>query len=357
MIISISGRIRKAEKTTDISRMLLKSLFAVFLAAVSCCGDLFAQTGADKQINPYHKHYADSLKSMNYKPIFPLLARKAYKKGYDIPLPYGMSLTYFYMRQNIDISSTTIGFNDAQPLDLTDILQYGDVVNTTNVITFRPDLWILPFLNVYGIVGTGTSEVVVPLVEPVNFSTTQRFTVNNAGFGVTLAGGIGPVFLTIDNNMAWAWLEAVEKPVPAYNFDARVGHSFVHPRHPERSLTIWCGVFFQTLRTETKGDIAMSEVMSDETADALKEKIDNKIANDPDLSPLEKQALETFVGEGVDKLKTSTVHYELDKKIAGPWNLIFGAQYQFNKHWQLRCELGTFGQRSQFMLNLNWRFQ
>lgn len=85
-------------------------------------GNLGAQTGADKQINPYHKHYADSLKTMDYKPIFPLFGRKAYKKGYDIPLPYGVSLTYFYMKQNIDISSTTISFNGGEPLDLSEIL-------------------------------------------------------------------------------------------------------------------------------------------------------------------------------------------------------------------------------------------
>ncbi len=339
------------------SKIHIRYFIIPVVALAIICGELGAQTGADKQINPYHKHYADSLKSMDYKPIFPLLGRKAYKRGYDIPLPYGVSLTYFYMKQNIDISSTKISINGQEPMDLSDMLQYGDVMNTTNVLTFRPDLWILPFLNVYGIIGTGMSEVVVPVVEPVTFSTTQHFTVNSAGFGVTIAGGLGPVFLTIDNNIAWAWLEAVEKPVPAYNFDTRIGHSFVHPRHPERSLTIWAGVFCQTLRSQTKGDIAMSDVMSDDEAGKLKEKINNAIDNNPDLTPVQKQILEKVLDQGVDQLETASVHYELDKKIAAPWNLIFGAQYQFNKHWQLRCELGTFGKRSQFMLNLNWRFQ
>ncbi len=31
-------------------------------------------------------------------------------------------------------------------------------------------------------------------------------------------------------------------------------------------------------------------------------------------------------------------------------------QYQFNKNWMLRSELGVFGKRSQFLLNLNYRF-
>ena len=40
---------------------------------------------------------------------------------------------------------------------------------------------------------------------------------------VTLAGGIGPVSVIIDNNFKRANGEAIVEPVRAYNFDARVG--------------------------------------------------------------------------------------------------------------------------------------
>ena len=50
----------------------------------------------------------------------------------------------------------------------------------------------------------------------------------------------------------------------------------------------------------------------------------------------------------------SGIHYVLDKRVAGPWNII-GAQYQHNKNWQIRSEIGTFGKRTQFLLNLNYR--
>ncbi len=313
---------------------------------------LLAQPAGYKQVNPFHERYADSLKTMDYKPIFPIWARKAYKKGFDVPLPYGIGVNYFYMKQGIDITNTQIGFNGGTPINLNDALQYGDVVNTTNVLTFRPDIWIFPFLNVYGVLGYGSSEIVVPIMsvagQPVDISTTQDFGVSSLGFGVTLAGGIGPVFLTVDNNLNWAKSTVVDKAIPAYNLDARVGHCFVSPRHPEQSITIWVGVFMQSIRSSTIGHIAMSDVLAAGTIDDLK--------NQVDASKLPQDA-KTKIDDALDNLENTTVDYQLDKKVAGPWNMILGAQYQYNKHWQVRLELGGVGERSQLMLSLNYRFQ
>ncbi len=59
---------------------------------------------------------------------------------------------------------------------------------------------------------------------------------------------------------------------------------------------------------------------------------------------------------GVD-VGDARITYALDKELAKPWNLIFGAQYQHNKHWQLRTELGTFGKRTSFLIMVNYRFE
>jgi hypothetical protein len=333
----------------------VKKVSFVTLIALLLSINLYAQEGIDKQVNPFHKHYADSLKTMNYDRTFPLMAKNAYKKGYDIPLPYGVSAIYMYLRQEIDITNTSIAFNDNPSVDLSDILKYGSVMNTTNVYTVRPNMWVLPFLSVYGIMGMGHSQVVVPVVEPIVFTTTQEFSLKTGGVGLTLAGGLGPFFLTADGNVAWTWLEALNKPVPAYNFDTRIGHSFVSATHPERNLTVWIGAFFQTLSSQTTGEIQMSDVMSADAAQKMITQLENRIDTEyPNLKPAQKKMIDNIISDGVEKLENSTVHYELDKEIAGKWNMIFGAQYQHNKHWQARCEVGTFGKRSQFMLNLNY---
>ncbi len=313
---------------------------------------IFAQPAGDIQINPYHKAYADSLKKTEYKPFFPIWGKQATKQGIDIPYPYGISPTYFYMKQEMSFADTKIGFNNGEMQDLTNLLAFGTIVNTTHILTVRPDVWILPFLNVYGVFGYGTSQVTVPIKKiankAVDFSTTQHFGVSSLGFGLTLAGGLGPFFISLDNNMNWAKVSTLEKSVPAYNLDTRIGHCFVDPVHADRNVTVWVGAFMQTISAKTIGNIAMSEVIDASRAAELKEAIEES-----DLKPAVKKILE----DGIDSLETSTVNYELNKKVAEPWNLIFGAQYQYNKHWQLRMEVGTFGKRTQFMLNLNYRFQ
>ena len=49
------------------------------------------------------------------------------------------------------------------------------------------------------------------------------------------------------------------------------------------------------------------------------------------------------------------VNYRLDKKVADPWNMVIGGQYQFNKRFALRAEAGFIG-RISGMLSLNYRF-
>ncbi len=333
-------------------KITVTGISLIIVASLLLINSLQAQPAGYKQVNPFHERYADSLKTMDYKPIFPIFGKKAYKKGFDIPLPYGVGMNYFYMKQNIDITNTQIGFNGGEPINLSDAIEYGDVVNTSSVITFRPDLWVLPFLNVYAVAGYGWSEIVVPITavagEPVDMSTSQRFGISSLGFGVTLGGGIGPVFVALDNNMNWAKTTLVDKAIPAYNLDARIGHSFVSARHPEQSITVWIGAFMQSIRSNTVGHIALDDVISTDKVADLKTRVDN--------SKLP-QAAKTKIDNALNNLVNTTVDYQLDKKIAGPWNMIFGAQYQYNKHWQGRIELGTFGQRSQFMFSVNYRFQ
>jgi hypothetical protein len=46
-------------------------------------------------------------------------------------------------------------------------MSFGENTNTSYSVNVRPDVWVFPFLNVYGIFGYGQSETNVQLVEPV----------------------------------------------------------------------------------------------------------------------------------------------------------------------------------------------
>jgi len=311
--------------------------------------------------NPFHKAYHDSLRSMNYTSTFPFLGKKAYKKGYDIQFPWGVGLAYYVQRQQVLIPKTDISFNDGPPIDLSSVIQYGDITNKTYATTIRPNLWVLPFLNIYGVFGAGRSTTTVPLVKPVTLTTTQVFDANSAGIGATVAGGFGRIIVIIDQNMNWANLESFVEPVPAYNLDMRIGHNFVDPRRADRSVTIWFGAFYQQIKADTKGTVKVSDIfpgLSPEKKDEMKEDFQQWYDN---LTPIQQAVVGPMIDNIVGYLDglnigDGVIHYNIDKELAGPWNLIFGAQYQHNKHWQIRTEVGTFGKRTQFLLNLNYAF-
>lgn len=308
--------------------------------------------------NDIHKAYYDSLKAMDYNRALPFLGKQAYKNGYDIQLPYGVSAIYFTQTQEINITNTKIGFNGGAKADLSDFIVFGPTIATTHAVTFRPDIWVFPFLNIYGVIGGGTTQTDVTLLEPIGFETQQNFDADSYGLGITLAGKVGPIVVIWDNNYNFVDVEAIVEPVPAFNSSLRLGHNFIDPKKPDRMLTAWVGTFYQQINSDTKGSIPISSVFpSIGTGDNIQRLRD--WAND--LPPAQKVIANQIIdkledyGEGAD-IGNTEIDYELNKEVAAPFNLLLGAQYQLNKHWMYRVELGVFGKRSQFLLNANYRF-
>ena len=93
----------------------------------------------------------DSLKSRPYPYSLPIWGAKATEKGYDLPYSAGVSLNYFWQQSDLIITDLFVGFNEGPMYDLDEIIRFDDAVSTASIFTIRPDIWLLPFLNVYGI--------------------------------------------------------------------------------------------------------------------------------------------------------------------------------------------------------------
>ena len=312
--------------------------------------------------NPFHERYHDSLKRMNYPYTFPLLGRKGYKKGFDIPYPWGIGANYFWAKQEVKIENIAVGFNDKPPVNLSDVIQFGKVEAEANAYTIRPDLFVLPFLSVYGVFGVGNSNIDVPVMQPISFTTHPTSKATSAGLGFTLAGGFQGIVLIFDNSFNWLNTDKLTDLVPAYNATLRIAKQFVSYERADRSITIWMGPCYQKIKADTKGVISISELFPNADGSKkqeIKDRLDNWYST---LSPPQ----QAVAGEIIQKVKdyfdgrdpgNGTISYQLDKKIAGPWNLVFGAQFQLNKNYMVRVEMGAYGKRSQFLLSFNYRFQ
>ena len=337
---------------------MLKRIILIVTISLIFTNFLNAQ-GYGKSNNTAYQVYYDSIKAMDYNHTFPILGKKAYKRGYDVPFPWGISTVFFTQKQEINITKTSIGFNGGEKVDLSDYVNFGPTVATTYAYTVRPDLWILPFLNVYAIIGGGTTQTEVTLLNPISIETTQKFGASSFGLGATMAGAIGPIWIAWDNNYNFADIEVVVEPVPAFNSSLRVGHTFMDPVKPTRTLSVWVGTFYQSIQNDTEGSIALQDVFPN-FGDGSKIADLREWANGLPLAQrvVANQIINKIedISNGIDPGE-ATIDYLLNKEVAAPFNLILGAQYQFNKNWIVRTELGVFGKRSQFMLNLNYRFQ
>jgi hypothetical protein len=56
------------------------------------------------------------------------------------------------------ISDLMVGFNNGPMYDMDEIVRFDDAIATANAINVRPDFWLFPFLNVYGIISVAKTS-------------------------------------------------------------------------------------------------------------------------------------------------------------------------------------------------------
>lgn len=324
---------------------------------------------SNKKVRSKYELYTDSLKQVEYDYVFPIFGQKTYKKGFDIPYPIGVMGNYMWLKQGILIDNLQLGIKTDDkdiPLTPVDFIEFGDNTNVSYTVNIRPDVWVFPFLNVYGIFGYGNSNTEVNLVAPVALTSVVDQGITTYGFGVLGAFGIGPVWMSVDANFTWNKPELLEKSVPVNVLGMRVGHTFTFKNKPERNIAIWVGTMRASMGAETVGEIQLSDALPPETWERADEIVSNYWdwynSLDPE-KPLDQRKIEkadevlTPIINKIDEADGSTIiRYGMDKQVKEMWNGVIGAQFQMNKHWMVRSEGGIIGDRKSFLFSVNYRF-
>ena len=209
-------------------RLLLVA--ALLLAA----GDVAAQAAADSTAEPRRK--------------LPFMAEEAIARGYELPLTFGTGaiLTYLDGRK-IDVTDVRVGVDgNSQSVNDYAVLNSSSTVFNAN---FRFDTWILPFLNVYALVGYVHNDsatnihVTLPRPGPIPGTIERDIAVDTSldgtvgGVGMTLAAGYKDFFMVMDYNYNRADLGFDDK------FTARIGsvRAGWQGKVDGRGLQIWLG--------------------------------------------------------------------------------------------------------------------
>ncbi|MCD6597397.1 MAG: hypothetical protein J7L04_06905, partial [Bacteroidales bacterium] len=305
------------------------------------------------KVKKKYDSYEDSLKQVKYDYIFPIWGQGAYSKGFDIPYPVGIMANYIWMKQGLVIDNMQLGLkgdNQDIPLTPTDFIEFGENTNTSYVGSIRPDVWIFPFLNVYGLFGYGKTHTEVNLVAPVALKSVVDQGVRSLGIGIMGASGLGPVWISVDANWTWNKPELVEEPTRVSVLGLRFGHTFVFKNRPYRNIAVWAGAFRLSMSPETYGSISLAEALPPETWERADEIVEDYYYwYDNEASPGQKEVADKVLTPIVEKIGEADgdaiISYGMDKQTKQLWNGIIGMQFQLDKSWQLRTELGVIGDR------------
>jgi hypothetical protein len=304
-----------------------------------------------------------------------------------------LGLNYLTQESDLIIDDLMVGFNHGPMYDIDEIIRFHDAVARAEGVNFRPDIWLLPFLNVYGIFAQAKTStdisagVWVPDSSGVwseisSFSTKANFDASTVGFGLTPTIGVGGGWLALDMNFAWTDVSALDKPVKTFIFGPRLGKT-IKFKKPENNVALWVGGFRVKFSSSTSGSLPLTDLFPPEDiqakVDAGMMNVAEKQANVDEWwaglstieqnNPINKAKYETAnralttagnllnsIDGALQDEETASVQYSLEKNLKDAWNFIVGAQYQLNKHWQVRAEIGFLGSREQFLASLQYRF-
>lgn len=307
--------------------------------------------------------------SKPYPYIMPILGNKVHEAGIRLPFPVGVMFNTLVGTQTLALKDMALGFgrfsnpDHPQMIDIGDIVVFDEVSAQTSTYNLRVDTWLLPFLNVYGIVGqTRKADISVGLLQPFPLEVSTEVSGTYVGFGVMAAGALGPVFFSLDVNRSYNFNPRLDDPAKVTIGGLRTGPVFRFPKNPDMNITVWAGTMYSHLDGETTGIIPALELAPDapDRVDELLADLDTWYNG---LSPVEQGIFENLynrLGNGLSGLKDGIedgyIRYSFDKQIENPWNMLLGAQWQINYRWQLRAEAQFLGDRTAGLFSLNYRF-
>lgn len=371
----------------------MKKFFLLIIVVAASINPIVAQVYTNKEVGAKNQELIDSLKKAEYPYSLPILGAKAVKAGFNLPYSAGLGVNYLWQESDLIIDNLFVGFNNGPMYNLDEIVRFNSAVASASAVNLRPDIWIFPFLNIYGIFTQASTSTAIGAglwlpdtanvwQEITSFSSKAEFHATGVGFGMTPTIGVAGGFMALDMNVTWQSISALDKPVFTFVFGPRFGKTF-KLKKPESNIALWVGGFRLHLKSGTSGSLALNEVFP---VEGLQEKVDAglvKVENGEvavetwwsGLTPVEQKnpvniakyntvnrtldvagnLLNTVDGALNDE-QTASVQYALQKRPKDMWNFIVGSQYQMNKHWMLRGEYGFLGSRQQFIAGLQFRF-
>jgi len=292
----------------------MRSHFTV--AFVLVCLALLATPGAADAQGP--SAAAPSNPPQQSRHGFPFLLDKVPEeyRG-QVPLPFGISFNYVHQVLPLTINDPVLVLGGI-PLP-PGFVQGGSLKAVTDALVARADVWVLPFLDVYGTaayLGGDANDISVNLAVPLPIPTRVSYSGSDYGVGFTGAFGYRAFFVSYDVNWNWAKPDVINW-VRVQVQGPRVGVLFVpwgvHGK-------VYAGAMRLAIAGHQTGSVTLG----------------------PGI-PLDR------VGPLVP------LEFDLQARPENAWSPLAGAEVEIARHVMLVAE-GAFGKTSQVLVSAGYRF-
>ena len=248
--------------------------------------------------------------------FLPLWGEEARERGHDLPLPFGFGANFMKIWQNYDIKSVQLNPLVPVPFPI-DGVEASTAEGKGYSLDGRLDVWLLPFLNIYGVAGYTEGEsratATIPGLGNLRFPFVLNYEGVTYGGGGTLAWGYKQLFASLDYNYTETQLDIADSRITAHVFTPRLGW---HGKVGKVKGAAWLGTMYQDIVQSFRGAL------------------DVILPGIPGSIP---------------------VRYQVDERPTNPWNLIMGLEWQISRHLHFVVEGGVVG-REQILSSLTFRF-
>ena len=270
----------------------------------------------------------------------PFLAQKVIDLGYDLPLPYGIGLTYVKVDQDQLLDNLWVGINgrEKEPFEF---VSFANASSRNDSVILKLDAWLFPFMNVFAMLGKidGNAPVDIvldgngmldhlditcsglppsPLCALLQDKTFALPTINPSfsgetyGIGTVLAGGWNNWFVTVPFNFTYVDLDGKDTEGLAYTVTPRFGRVF--NLGTKGNLSLFAGGNYLKTELTVEGQVS--------TPDGL-----------------------------------IVIDYTIEQSNKDRWNLLLGYNWDINKRWSWTLEYdGFIGSREAFITSVTRRF-
>jgi hypothetical protein len=271
----------------------------------------------------------------------PFFAEDVIMNGYDLPLPFGISIIYANVQQDMTLTDLSVGYGGGPKYDI-DFVSFDNTESNTHTPQLKLDAWVLPFMNVFATVGKLTGTVGINFAIDGNQAlaqlgtdcssrikppecyllTDQRLEVEDIeasltgmsyGAGMMFVGGWNSYFISVPVTFTWTDMDRSDTEGYVVNVLPRVGKQFQF--NNGSSLSLYVGTSY------------------------LKSQL-------------------TLSGSQPIPTTEHSIDYKIEQENVDKWMGLVGGSYNLSKHWMLAFEYGGIGgaSRQQFITNLSYRY-